>query len=256
MPDTVRVVVPDHVDLVGVVNRAIEFGVDLRHANDSHGGAVEPWQLPDQLIDPDLESALATIVAGWQYDVGLDTTGRDTAIPVHHNGTEHMGIYVATATVTQLRLLTDAAQLLHQAETTPPAQRTPALREVAEFLEVWGDLDDNDDADASLSAWRTVVRILGLAIATAPSGPDDRPTRLYTSEGTDARMLPTAPAEGTSPAADTARVLARLDTGDGRSIDLDDAAWQAWQRLTAEWHGAVYGARSDTHDALLNSWAY
>lgn len=258
MSETVRVLVPDHLDLVGVINKAIEFAAELHLANDpTIDRDGDPWRLPDQLVDAELQAALEAITAhSWRFDVGHDTAGRDTAIPVNHSGTGHMGVYVTTATRPQLTLLTAALQLMVQAETTRATQRLPALGEVTQFVDLWTEIDEHDDADASLSDWRTVVRILGLAIAAAPSARGDRPARLYVSEGTDARLVPTAAAEGTSPAVDTAVVLARFDAGDGRSIDLDGEAWEAWQRLTAEWHGAVYGVRSDSHDALLSSWAY
>ncbi|WP_280216659.1 hypothetical protein [Nocardia neocaledoniensis] len=253
MSETIRVLVPDHMDLVGVISRAIEFAADLRHANDPLEDG-EPWELPAPLVDAELQVALETsVMHPWQLDIGHDTAGRDTAIPVSHDGTGHMGLYVATATRSQLELLVDAAQLIHRVETTPLGQRDRAAREVAEFLSVWEEIDDED---ASLSAWRTVVRILGLAIAAAPSTSDARPPRMYTTEGTDAVLVPTADVKGTSPAADTALVLARLDAGPGGSIDLDSAAWEAWQRLTAEWHSAIYGARANTHSALLTSWTY
>lgn len=188
----------------------------------------------------------------WRHDIGHDTADRRTEITVTREQVEHMGLYIATGTRAQLSLLADALTLFVQAETTLPSQRGPELDEVAEYIEVWGEVNESD-WDASLSAWRTVVRVLTLAITTAPGSRADRPTKLYNTEGI---LLPTPPADESTPAADTITVLDRIDTGDGRSVQLDDTAWRAWQRLTAEWHAACYGARSNEPGTLLSSYAY
>ncbi|MEV0297022.1 hypothetical protein [Nocardia sp. NPDC050710] len=59
-----------------------------------------------------------------------------------------------------------------------------------------------------------------------------------------------------TPAGDTRTVLDRLDAGDGQAVDLDDMAWPAWRRLCAEWHAAIYGARSNDPSTVLTSFAY
>jgi hypothetical protein len=73
---------------------------------------------------------------------------------------------------------------------------------------------------------------------------------------TDGRLQPVADADGISPAADTALLLGQIDAGNGRSVDLDDAGFQAWRRLCAEWHAAIYGARANSPDTVLTSFSY
>ncbi|MCX4097784.1 hypothetical protein [Nocardia sp. alder85J] len=247
----VRVLVPDHPDLAGQFGRAIEFGAVLRHANDAETADEEPWRLPDQLVAPELEAALNAIVLDWRFDIGNDQA--PTQIEVTHAGIGHMGLYIATATRTDLSLLRAALNMMIQAENTPPSPQLPALREVAHFVEAWREADEADDYDVSLTAWQTVVQVLTLAIATAPDRTGERPTQLYNSEGI---LVPTPPTDGSTPAGDTLTVLDRIDAGDGRTAHLDDAAWRAWQRLTAEWHGAVYAGRANDPDAVLSSFAY
>ncbi|MFI9507263.1 hypothetical protein [Nocardia sp. NPDC052566] len=253
MSEAMRVLVPDHPDLTGQLGRAIEFAAALRHANDiDDTDGEEPWRLPDQLVAPELQAALEAIVLhDWRFDVGSDTAR--TEIGLTHADVEHMGLYIATATRAQLSLLRAALDTITQAETTPLAQRGPEQREIAHFAEVWSEVDEHDDYDASLSAWRTVVQILTLAISTAPAGAGERPSRLYNAEGF---LLPAADVAGSTPAGDTVVVLDRIDSDQGRSVDLDNAAWRAWQRLSVEWHAAVYGARSNDPDARLSSFAY
>jgi hypothetical protein len=254
VPEIVRVLIPDHPDLAGQLARALEFGAVLRHANepDTEAGS-EPWRLPDQLVAPELEEALdAAVLHDWHFHVGNDAAGTDTAIAVSHANFGHMGLYITSATTTQLTLLAAALDLLIRAENTPPSQQLPAQREIAQFIEVSRDADKSGEDDASLSAWETVVRVLALAAAAAPTT-TNRPPSLYTVE---ASLLPVPDADGTSPAADTRLVLDRIDAGNGRSAELDDAAFRAWRRLTAEWHTAIYGARANTPDSLLMSYAY
>ena len=252
MSEVMRVLVPDHPDLTGQLGRAVEFAAALRHANDiDDTDGEEPWRLPDELVALELQAALEAIVLhDWRFDVGSDERSE---IGVTHAGVEHMGLYVTSATRAQLSLLRAALDTMTRAENTPPSQRGPELREIAHFTEVWSEVDESGDGDASLSAWRTVVAVLTLAIATAPAGAGERPSRLYNAEGF---LLPTADVDGSTPAEDIAVLLDRIDSGEERSVELDNAAWKAWQRLTAEWHAAIYGARSNDPDVRLSSFAY
>ncbi|WP_280184504.1 MULTISPECIES: hypothetical protein [Nocardia] len=250
-----RVLVPDHPDLAGQLGMAVDFADALRHANepDPDDDNSEPWRLPAQLVAPALQAALEPIVHhDWHVDVGRDGDDRHTGITVTHAGVEHMGLYIATATRTQLSLLAAALEQLVTAETVPPSQRTPEQREIAEFAAAWRDAEESG-GDAALSAWQTTVRILTLAITTTPHASGDRPARLYTAEGV---LTPTPPAEESTPAADTRTLLDRIDTAGGGSVDLDDTGWRAWRRLAAEWHAAIYGARSNDHSTVLSSFAY
>ncbi|MGW4241236.1 hypothetical protein [Nocardia sp. NPDC004722] len=252
--EVLRVLVPDHPDLTGQLGRAVEFAAALRHANDVEDliDGEEPWRLPEQFVAPQLQAALEAIVLhDWRFEVGSDTAR--TEIGVNHAGVEHMGLYIATATTAQLALLRGALEAITRAETTAASQRGAEQRELAEFLEVWSEVDERQDSDASLSAWRTVVRVLTLATATAPTGAHERPSRLYNAEG---HLLPVADVAGSSPAADTRTLLEAIDSGPGDSVELDNAEWRAWQRLSAEWHAAVYGPRSDDPHARLSSFAY
>lgn len=169
-----------------------------------------------------------------------------------------MGLYIATATPDQLALLAAALELITAAEAAAPTRRTPEQDEIAQFISRWHEVEEQDDPDASLSAWVSVVRVLTLAVATTPGPPSDRPMWLYDPHGV---ATPTPTAAGSTPAADTLTLLERLDLegldADGRkSVDLDETGWQAWQRLVAEWHAAVYGPRADEPDAKLSSFAY
>ncbi|MEV0297001.1 hypothetical protein [Nocardia sp. NPDC050710] len=252
-----RVLVPDHPDLAGQLGCAIDFADALRHANDPDpdpdGDDTEPWRLPAQLVDPALQTALEVLVhRDWHFDVGRDSDDRRTEIGVTHAGVEHIGLYTATATRTQLSLLSAALEQFVTAETIPLSQRTPDQREIAEFAAAWRDAEEAG-GDAALSAWQTTVRILTLAIIAIPGSWGDRPARLYNAEGI---LVPTPPAEESTPAADTLTVLDRIDAASGGSVDLDDTGWRAWRRLTAEWHAAIYGARSSDHSAVLSSFAY
>ncbi|MGW4371348.1 hypothetical protein ACWEKT_37485 [Nocardia takedensis] len=168
-------------------------------------------------------------------------------VGVHHGRREHMGLYLARGTRAQLDLLTAALATMTTAETTPSAQRLPAMGEVADFVAAWCDQDETDDLDAALSAWRTVVQILALAVADTPDDPTRRPDR----DG----VLHPVPADET-PAADTRVLLGLVDAVDGRSIELDEQGWAAWRRLCAEWHVAIYGPDSRGADGLLASFTY
>ncbi|ATY17283.1 hypothetical protein CU254_42635 (plasmid) [Amycolatopsis sp. AA4] len=256
--ETVRVLVPDHMDLHGVLGQAIEFAGSLRHANDpAQRGEGDPWQLPGQLIAPELEAALdAILLHDPRFDhfaIG-DHRREDAAIALACDRTGHMGVHIATATRTQLERLAAAAALVDQAEATAPEDRLPSLQEVAEFAAEWRrfEQDEDGDLDASLSAWRTATRILRLAIAGTPSE-RHRPARLYDPE---ARLTPVADTAGTSPAADTATLLAAIDASADRPVDLDADAFAAYRRLTVEWHIAIYGDRADSIDSLLASYTY
>lgn len=228
--DIVRAFVPDHFDLPGVLGRAREFAAQMQIANtpDPHDPDFDPWRLPDQLTDPALETALEAFIGhDWARDVGRDA---HTEIGVRHGRREHMGLYLARGTRDQLDSLTAALATMTTAETTPSAQRLPAMGEVADFVAVWRDQDQTDDLDAALSAWCTVVQILALAVADTPA---------------DA-----------TPAADTRVLLALVDAGDGRSIELDEQGWAAWRRLCAQWHAVIYGPEVRGADALLASFTY
>ncbi|GAA1983523.1 hypothetical protein [Amycolatopsis minnesotensis] len=254
--DEVRILIPDHPELR--LAAAIEFAGALQHANDPLPvDEGEPWRLPEQLVAADLESALDAAVLHQPHfshrhigDTGPDT---DTGIDLRHDGVGHMPVYVTTLPREQLRLLLDAAAVLEQAETTSGTESLPALREVREFVDTWREADEDQDGDVSLGAWRTVVRILGLAIADTPAR-EHRPRRLLDEAG---QAVPVADGTGTSPAADTAVLLARIDAaGDTRPVDLDTAAFAAYQRLTIEWHTAIYGPKATSADALLQSNTY
>lgn len=251
--DTVRILIPDHPELAGVVSGAVEFAGVLRHANTppADDGDAEPWRLPDQLTAPELEQVLDTIFHPWGYAVGDD--GRDTGIPLRHAGIEHMPVYVAAATRTQLARLAAAATVFTQAEVTPAAQRTPLLAEVAEFAALAREVEDPDDGWASLRSWQTILALLEVATATAPES--TRPRRLLAPPAGDLQSLPDA--AGTSPAADTVAVLAAIDTAGGTGVvDLDGEAFAALRRLQAEWHAVIYRGRHRPADSLLTSYTY
>jgi hypothetical protein len=250
--ETVRILIPDHPDLA--LGRAVEFGGSLRHANDTDDD-VEPWQLPDQLIAPELEQALfdAVLHQPWFRHVGDDREDARTEIQISHAGIGHMGVYITTMERAQLQRLVDAAALLRQADSTPFAERTPLLAEIGAFVERWRDADKHDDIEPALSAWLTVVALMAIAIAEQPTA-EHRPERLLDHRG---NMVPVASSEGTSPAADTALVLEQIDAaGDAREVDLDAAAFLAFRRLTSEWHIAIFDDRSTDPMSMLSSYAY
>src|SRR3954464_11141567 len=95
--ETVRILIPDHPDLYGQLGRAIDFACLLRRANDIDD-AGEPWQLPDQLIAPELEQALdaAVLDQAWFRHVGGDGEGTRTEIPLRYANVGHMGLYITS----------------------------------------------------------------------------------------------------------------------------------------------------------------
>lgn len=259
--DTVRILIPDHPDLYRRLGKAIEFAGALRHAGDDVDDREEPWRLPEQLLAPELEAALDAAFwhQPWLRHVGDDSEQAQTAIELSHAGVGHMGVYITSLPRDQLQLLTDAAALLAQAKSTAPKERTPLLAEIAEFVDTWREADENDIGDASISAWQTAVALLAIAVAEQ-SAAEHRPDRLLDHEG---RLVPVAETVGTSPAADTALLLAQIDTaaaaadeGQALHVKLDTAGFLAFRRLSVEWHIAVYGANANSPDSLLQSFTY
>lgn len=251
--DTVRILIPDHDNLGGQVRQAAEFAGSLRHANDDDGS--EPWQLPDQLTAPALEQAIddAVLHQPWFWHVGDLREHARTEISIAHAGIGHMGVYVTSMPRVQLQALLDAAALLRQAEDAPFAERTPVLAEIGAFVSAWRHADKHEDLEASLAGWLVTVAVLGLAVAGQPTT-EHRPHRLLDAVG---RFRPVGSTDGTSPAADTALLLERIDAaGDSREVELDAEAFEAFRRLVTEWHAAIYGARANDPSSLLGSMDY
>ncbi|RSD26410.1 hypothetical protein [Amycolatopsis eburnea] len=262
--ETVRILIPDHPDLYRRLGRAVDFAGALRHANDDVEDGDEPWRLPDQLVAPELQQALdvAFLHKPLMWHVGDDSDEARTETALSHAGVGHMGVYITSLTCGQLQLLTAAAALLTQAETTPFKERTPLLAEIAAFVDAWREADADNASEASLAAWQTAVALLAIA-AAAQSATEHRPDRLLDHEG---RLVPVAEPAGPGPAADTALLLERIDAaaaaaaadgeGQAREVELDYAGFRAFRRLSVEWHVAIYGAKADSSDALLQSLTY
>jgi hypothetical protein len=247
-PDAVRILIPDHPDLN--VGGAVSFTAEMRDTADpaTYETGAEPWTLPDTLTTPALATAMEAILLPWGYDVGDES--RDTAIDLHHAGVQHMGVYVATATREQLDQLTAARDVMASATNTPPSQRSPADRETAEFVDAYNDATGDDEV--SLRAWNVMLDLFVVATATTPTS-THRPERLLDERGKLVRQPDPA---GTSPAADTATLLARIDVTGARPVELSEDEYDAYRRLTVEWHTAIYRDKADTADTQLTSLIY
>ncbi|KZB79637.1 hypothetical protein [Amycolatopsis regifaucium] len=268
--EVVRILIPDHPDLVKRPWRALEFAHHLRYATDpdTYLDGEDPWRLPTALTNPALADALEAILQpSWIRRIDDDTAVDDpdsplisfsTANPTDTGvdaltggGIGRMGVFVATATRDQLELLAAARDLLTEAKTTPLRSRSPWQQEIADYVDAMTEAEENDEIEASISSWMLMLRLFDIATADTPTT-SHRPDRLLDERAKQVRLPDPA---ATSPA-DTAHLLGAIDTAATRDLALDTDAADALRRLQTEWHTALYGDKASSGDAILSSYLY
>jgi hypothetical protein len=247
--ETVRILIPDHPDLHGLAAQATQFVADMRATADpdSYERDAEPWVLPEQLVDPRLETALDAVLHPWAYALGDEE--QSTGISLRHAGVEHMPVYIAAATREQLDLLAEARDLL--AAASDP--RTAKFQRTIDLVDFIDQNNDGGARHAPIDAWFTMLRLFDVAEGTAPVT-EHRPDRLIEGKGILVRQPDSA---GTSPAADTELLFTAIDaTPAGEPVELDTATFLAYRRLSMEWHVAIYRDQADSAHATLQTWTY
>ncbi|WP_158888993.1 hypothetical protein [Amycolatopsis anabasis] len=230
----VRILIPDHPELTRAACGAEEFLHVLRSTADpaTYDPGVEMWQLPAEMTTTEPVNAWTTIFGNWARHLGDEQ--RSTALDVRYGNYQHMGLYVSTATRAQIDTLVAArALLIRAAEPDRPA----VLADLADYLATVEEYEGL--VDASYRTFRKLLAVVEVAIATTPIHADHRPA-----------------AEGV-PVADTARLLARIDTTPaGEPVQLTDEDESAFRRLALDWHYAIYGDQATTSHALLATYVY